>query len=122
MKEQIKLVRDFHEKFGIEKSDTPALVDDAMAERRYRFMREEMDEYLEGAKAGDLPNVAKELSDILFTVYGTIVAHGLEDTIEEVFAEVARSNMTKEFHPDKIRKGTNYSEADTEQFFLELVS
>ena len=117
MKEQIKLVREFHEKFDIEKSDTPCLVDDAMAERRYRFMKEEVDEYLEGVKAGDLPNVAKELSDILFTVFGTIIAHGLEDKIEEIFVEVARSNMTKEFHPDKVRKGKDYVEADIDQFF-----
>ena len=117
MKEQIKLVREFHVKFDIEKSDVPCLVDVAMADRRYRFMKEEVDEYLEGAKAGDLPNVAKELADIPFTVYGTIVAHGLEDKIEEVFAEVARSNLTKEFHPDKIRKGEDYDEAKIEQFF-----
>jgi predicted HAD superfamily Cof-like phosphohydrolase len=117
MKEQIKLVRDFHEKFGIERSDSPCSVDEAIANRRYRFMREEVDEYLEGAKEQDLPNVAKELADILFTVYGTIVAHGLEGKIEAVFAEVAKSNMTKEFHPDKVRKGKEYVEADINKFF-----
>jgi predicted HAD superfamily Cof-like phosphohydrolase len=117
MKTQIQLVRDFHEKFNIERSDQPVLVDQSMAERRYRFMREEVDEYLEGAKASDLSNVAKELADILFTVYGTIVAHGLDDKMEAVFAEVARSNMTKEFHPDKVKKGVDYIEADIDQFF-----
>lgn len=111
------MVEDFHEKFHVSKADTPRLIDDETALNRYKFMREEVEEYLEGTLSKDLQNIAKELCDILYTTYGTIVAHGLQNKIEEVFMEVHRSNMSKDYHPIKAKKGKNYVPADIEQFF-----
>jgi predicted HAD superfamily Cof-like phosphohydrolase len=51
---------------------------------------------------------------------GTIIEHGLQDKIEEVFAEIQRSNMSKLgadgkpiYREDgKVMKGPNYSPPD----------
>jgi len=63
----------------------------------------------------ELPKVAKELADLLYVVYGTAASLGID--IDEVFAEVHRSNMSK-VGPDgvplyredgKVLKGPNYT-------------
>ena len=41
----------------------------------------------------NLPNIAKELADLLYVVYGTAVSYGID--LEPVFQEVQRSNMSK---------------------------
>ena len=79
-------------------------------------MREENDEYLDACKQGDLVEVADALGDQLYILCGTILKHGLQHKIEEVFDEIQRSNMSKLdangkplFRDDgKILKGENY--------------
>jgi predicted HAD superfamily Cof-like phosphohydrolase len=117
MKKEFAMLREFHEKYQVEISERPTLLNKENSLKRYKFMREEVEEYLEGVEAGDLPNVAKELCDILYTTYGTIVAHGLQDKIESIFAEVHQSNMTKESHPYKIKKGRDYQEPNIDKYF-----
>lgn len=66
----------------------------------------------------DIPNIAKELADILYVVYGMGSNMGLP--MDKVYAEVHRSNMSKlgeDGNPilredGKILKGPNYSLAD----------
>jgi predicted HAD superfamily Cof-like phosphohydrolase len=58
-------------------------------------MKEENEEYLEAAKNGDLVEVADALGDQLYILCGTILRHGLQDKIVEVFQEIQRSNMSK---------------------------
>lgn len=58
-------------------------------------MAEENDEYLEAAMKNDLPLVADALGDKLYILCGTIIAHGLQHKIVEVFDEIHRSNMSK---------------------------
>ena len=112
MEKELKLLRDFHEKFSAGVSDTPRLLEPAAGMVRYRIMHEEVAEYLAGVEAKDLPNIAKELADILYATYGTIVAHGLQDAMPAIFAEIHRSNMTKEYHPEKAKKGAAYEPAN----------
>jgi predicted HAD superfamily Cof-like phosphohydrolase len=64
-----------------------------------------------GTKDKKIENIAKELADILYTVYGTILEHGLQDKIEEIFAENHRSQMSKEYSPEKMIKGKKFKEA-----------
>lgn len=73
MEKQLKLIKRFHEKFGVPILNSPNLIDESRYKFRYDLMKEEIDEYLEGAKNKDLENIAKELADILCTVYGTIL-------------------------------------------------
>jgi predicted HAD superfamily Cof-like phosphohydrolase len=44
---------------------------------------------------GDLEQIADALGDKLYILCGTILAHGLQDKIAEVFNEIHRSNMSK---------------------------
>ena len=79
-------------------------------------MQEENDEYLDACKQGELVEVADALGDQLYILCGTILKHGLQHKIEEVFDEIQRSNMSKLdangkplFRDDgKILKGENY--------------
>jgi predicted HAD superfamily Cof-like phosphohydrolase len=58
-------------------------------------MSEENEEYLEAAKNGDLVEIADALGDQLYILCGTILKHGLQDKIVDVFKEIQRSNMSK---------------------------
>ena len=117
MKKQLDLVKKFHEKFKALVSNNPSLIPEDRSNNRYRLMKDEVEEYLAGVQNGDMENVAKELADILYAVYGTILEHGLQDKIEAIFEEVHKSNMSKEHHQYKMVKGPNYFEADIKKFF-----
>lgn len=118
MNEAIHLVKEFHKKFRILVSPTPSLIPEDRSHNRYRLMKDEVEEYLAGAQKGDIENVAKELADILYAVYGTILEHGLQDKIAAIFKEVHRSNMSKDYHEYKMMKGANYVEADIKKIFI----
>jgi predicted HAD superfamily Cof-like phosphohydrolase len=83
---------------------------------RYKLMREENEEYLEAVSDNDLVEVADALGDMLYILCGTIIEHGLQHKIEEVFDEIQRSNMSKLgedgepiYREDgKVLKGPNY--------------
>jgi predicted HAD superfamily Cof-like phosphohydrolase len=47
------------------------------------------------AKNGDIVEIADALGDQLYILCGTILKHGLQYKIEEVFQEIQRSNMSK---------------------------
>ena len=80
----------------MEYHETPTInVSDRIIELRHRLMQEENDEYLEAAKAKDLTLVADALGDKLYILCGTILAHGMQHKIIEVFDEIHRSNMSK---------------------------
>jgi predicted HAD superfamily Cof-like phosphohydrolase len=119
MNEQLTLVRDFHKKFRALVSEKPSLISEDRSNNRHRLMLDEIEEYLKGVQNGDLENVAKELADILYVVYGTILEHGLQDKIEAIFEEVHRSNMSKDYHEYKMIKGAEYRKADIKKFLEE---
>ena len=92
----IKDVRTFHDAFSIENEEKPkALISDNEILLRFNLMREENEEYFEAAKDGDLIEIADALGDMLYILCGTILKHGMQDKIEEVFTEIQRSNMSK---------------------------
>lgn len=96
LKETIAAVEEFHKAFKIENNYSPTVdlsKDDILL--RYKLMREENEEYLEAAENGDLVEVADALGDMLYILCGTILKHGMQDKIAEVFQEIQRSNMSK---------------------------
>ena len=96
MKKKIKAVQDFHEAFGLGIKDSPiAKLSDQKLKLRFDLMAEENEEYLEAAKSDDLVEVADALGDMLYILCGTILEHGMQFKIEEVFEEIQRSNMSK---------------------------
>ncbi|RVU86602.1 hypothetical protein EOL70_03920 [Leucothrix sargassi] len=116
MEKQLNLVKEFHEKFDVLVSESPTLISQDRSINRFQLMKEEVEEYIEGAQNEDLENIAKELSDILYTVYGTILEHGLQDRMADIFNEVHRSNMSKDYHELKMAKGDGYFKADVKKF------
>jgi predicted HAD superfamily Cof-like phosphohydrolase len=117
MKKQLALVKAFHKKFKGPIAKNPTAIPEDRIKLRYQLMNEEVQEYLAGAEKGDIENVAKELADILYSVYGTILEHGLQDKMEAIFQEVHNSHMTKEYAKYKMVKGKNYKEANIKKFF-----
>ncbi|MCG8575149.1 MAG: nucleoside triphosphate pyrophosphohydrolase family protein [Flavobacteriales bacterium] len=96
LKEVIEKVEKFHTSFGIENNYNPTVeISQEQIQLRYNLMREENEEYLEAAKEGDLVEVADALGDQLYILCGTILKHGLQHKIAEVFEEIQRSNMSK---------------------------
>ncbi|MBT8272833.1 MAG: nucleoside triphosphate pyrophosphohydrolase family protein [Bacteroidia bacterium] len=117
MKQKMEAVKAFHKAFKLDYLESPVAdlgVDKNML--RYKLMREENEEYLDAANDGDLVEVADALGDMLYILCGTIIEHGLQYKIEEVFNEIQRSNMSKLgadgepiYREDgKVLKGPNY--------------
>ena len=108
----------FHKKFKAPVEKDPTLLSNDRAKFRYNLMKEEVEEYLtDGVDSKKIENIAKELVDILYAVYGTILEHGLQDKIEEIFEEVHGSQMSKSYSPTKMKKGKKYFEANVVKFF-----
>lgn len=96
MKKRIAAVHEFHSAFGLGINSVPVGdLGEAKNLLRYNLMKEENEEYLEAAGANDLTEVADALGDMLYILCGTIIEHGMQYKIEEVFEEIQRSNMSK---------------------------
>ena len=117
----IEAVEEFHNSFGI--SNAYSLVNslsDSDLNLRYNLMKEENEEYLVAAQKKDLIEVADALGDMLYILCGTILSHGMQHKITEVFKEIQRSNMSKLgsdgkpiYREDgKVLKGPNYFKPD----------
>lgn len=96
MKNKIKAVQEFHEAFGLGVQQSPvANLSVQKLKLRFDLMDEENKEYLEAAENNDMIEVADALGDMLYILCGTILEHGMQHKIEEVFNEIQRSNMSK---------------------------
>jgi len=96
LKETIGAVEEFHNAFGIQNNYHPTSnLSETDVLLRFELMREENEEYLEAAQKGDLVEIADALGDQLYILCGTILRHGLQDKMAEVFQEIQRSNMSK---------------------------
>jgi predicted HAD superfamily Cof-like phosphohydrolase len=92
---------------------------------RFNLMDEENKEYLEAANKSDMIEVADALGDMLYILCGTIIEHGMQDLIEDVFEEIQKSNMSKlgvDGNPiyredGKVLKGPNYFKPNFKKFF-----
>ncbi|PCE64311.1 pyrophosphohydrolase domain-containing protein [Sediminicola luteus] len=96
MKNKLAAVQEFHEAFGLGVStEMKSDLGKAKNTLRFNLMAEENEEYLEAASKNDLVEVADALGDMLYILCGTILEHGLQHKIEEVFEDIQRSNMSK---------------------------
>ena len=96
MQKQLLAVRAFHDAFGLGASEVPvASLGTEKNTLRFNLMKEENEEYLEAVTNNDLEEVADALGDMLYILCGTIIEHGLQHKIEEIFDEIQRSNLSK---------------------------
>ncbi|MBP6100231.1 MAG: nucleoside triphosphate pyrophosphohydrolase family protein [Flavobacterium sp.] len=121
MQKQLNAVKEFHTAFGLGVSES---IKGDLGERinllRFNLMKEENEEYLEAVQNNDIVEIADALGDMLYILCGTIIEHGLQHKIEEVFDEIQSSNMSKLgedgkpiYREDgKVMKGPNYFKPD----------
>tara|TARA_B100000767_G_scaffold275785_2_gene315593 strand:+ start:3006 stop:3392 length:387 start_codon:yes stop_codon:yes gene_type:complete len=123
IKNELEAVQLFHDAFNIELNHTPTVnISEKIKELRFNLMKEENEEYLEASKNNDLIEVADALGDMLYILCGTILTHGMQHKITEVFEEIQRSNMSKLgqdgspiYREDgKVMKGPNYFKPNIE--------
>jgi predicted HAD superfamily Cof-like phosphohydrolase len=121
MKNKLSAVTTFHKAFGLGVNNTPTTeIDESTMNLRFSLMDEENKEYLEAIQNKDMIEVADALGDMLYILCGTIITHGMQDVIDEVFEEIQRSNMSKLgsdgkpiYREDgKVLKGPNYFKPD----------
>lgn len=121
MKKQLEAVELFHRTYGLGVNQTPkADLGKTKNELRFNLMKEENEEYFEAVQNNDLIEVADALGDMLYILCGTILEHGLQHKIEEVFDQIQESNMSKLgedgkpiYREDgKVMKGPNYFKPD----------
>ena len=113
----LSAVEKFHKAYRILINDRPtADIDKELIKLRFNLMKEENEEYFEAARKNDIVEVADALGDMLYILCGTIITHGFQNKIEEVFDEIQKSNMSKLskdgkpiYRSDgKVMKGPNY--------------
>ena len=96
IKKELDAVQEFHEAFKINVNQEPTLdLSDQIKELRFNLMKEENEEYLEAVQNNDLVEVADALGDMLYILCGTILTHGMQHKINEVFEKIQPSNMSK---------------------------
>lgn len=112
-------VWEFHKAFDQPRYTYPSLPDQKRRELRQELLREEYEEYKVGEEKNDLVQIADALADMTYIIYGTGIEYGLP--MDEIFAEVHRSNMSKldpvtgkpVYREDgKVMKPATYSKAD----------
>lgn len=119
-KQMLEMVEQFNDAFGIKYAKR---IDTLLTEYeyndyclRYGLMEEENGEYMTAINEDNFTEVADALGDQLYILCGTILRHGLQSKIFEIFAEIHRSNMSKldengkpiRREDGKIIKGANY--------------
>ena len=123
-----EMLREFHEKFGAAinqpfTEDLRQLRTNLITEEYYETDFELNTAYDRLGRPIDKKKLTKELADLVYVTIGTAVTFGLP--LEEVFAEVHRSNMSKlgdDGKPitradGKILKSPNYKEPQLDHLF-----
>ena len=87
------MVRQFHDTFKIQSSDTPCVPDLKTRALRTSLINEEFLELEQAFLNGSITEIADALGDLLYVIYGAAIACGLD--MQPIFAEIHRSNMTK---------------------------
>ena len=123
MKDKILAVKEFHKAFKLDYLEIPkANLGVDKNKLRFNLMKEENEEYFEAANNNDMVEVADALGDMLYILCGTIIEHGMQHKIDEIFSEIQNSNMSKlgaDGNPiyrgdGKVLKGTNYFKPNIE--------
>jgi predicted HAD superfamily Cof-like phosphohydrolase len=116
-------VKEFMKIFGQKVQSTPEWPNEDILCLRTKLIEEEVEELLDGVDRRDFENVAKELTDILYVVYGMGAALGID--LDAAFQEVHRSNLSKLengkvlYRKDgKVMKGKDYSPANLCQVLI----
>lgn len=97
MNKQLKQLTDFHKVFEVPFLEKMGYPNIKVAQLRASLIQEEGRETIEELLTNEdnIDKIAKELCDLLYVTFGTIISYGLQDKIEQCFDEVHKSNMSK---------------------------
>lgn len=86
----------FHQKFGLlpDTSNPSLIADKELYDFRVKFLKEELQEFIEAHDAGDLEKAADSLIDLAYVVLGT--AYHMALPWQELWDEVHAKNMLKQ--------------------------
>lgn len=84
------MVREFQQKFGHPVSDKPQQMSCERVQKRYKWMLEEINEFLE---ADEIVEQADAMIDVIYFALGTLVEMGIEP--DNLFQIVQEANMSK---------------------------
>lgn len=84
-------VREFHRAFGHPVGETPRAMSAERAQKRYKWMKEEIDEFLEAGD--DMVEQADAMIDLMYFALGTLVEMGIRP--DRLFQIVHGANMQK---------------------------
>jgi predicted HAD superfamily Cof-like phosphohydrolase len=87
------MVSEFHRLMEIDEATQPTPLDARTRDLRIALMREEFGEVIDALHGTDVKQIAKELADLLYVVFGTANVCGLD--MAEVFLAVHLSNLSK---------------------------
>jgi predicted HAD superfamily Cof-like phosphohydrolase len=120
----MRMVLEFHRRYGLPAQAMPREdVPYELGSFRWQLGHEESSELIEAIAENDLVKIADALADVVYVAYGTAATYGID--LDDVLAEVHRSNMTKE-PPEtsggKARKGEGYEPPDVERALYEQMA
>lgn len=93
MDKEWEAVRLFHEKFHHPIGSSPKPMEKERARKRYDWMKEEIDEFLEAVEEGDIVEQADAMIDVMYFALGTLVEMGIRP--DRLFEIVQKANMSK---------------------------
>lgn len=86
-------IANFHRRFELSYNGPPRTLDAELFEFRYKFMLEELTEYVEGYALNNLEQQLDALVDLIYVALGTAYLQGFP--IEEAWRRVHEKNMQK---------------------------
>jgi len=95
------MVKDFHKAFNHPYAEIPTLMSMEVAKNRYKWMKEEIDEFLEATENGDIYEQVDAMIDNIYFALGTLVQIGVSPA--KVFKVVQDANMSKLWEDGKPR-------------------
>lgn len=98
---KVEMVREFHTKFRQPDLTAPGELPASVASLRIKLIREEADELAKAVERGENEELLDALCDLLYVTYGTAIAAGMGDVIDEAFRRVHESNMAKALAPSR---------------------
>ena len=93
MNKEFLEVKEFHTAFGHPHSDVPVSMTIDRARKRYAWILEEINEFLDAVKAEDIVEQADAMIDTIYFALGTLVEMGVQP--DELFRIVQHANMSK---------------------------
>ena len=93
MNKEYEDVKQFHKAFGHPVSNIPTTLTNDRTKKRYAWILEEINEFLDAVKNNDIVEQADAMIDTIYFALGTLVEMGVQP--DKLFQIVQNANMSK---------------------------